>query len=150
MEFKNRRMYRLMQIDDKHLLLLNKLIYDPRIEGYGMISSIELTPLLAPPELKIGLWYKVFYSKIRESILLVDDIKGKKIKFLMPFDTTLTKELEHEWHERTINELKEYYGDDYSDDILMYMPEEERLKQIKQFNDIINSLECWERYKDEH
>lgn len=136
-----------MEINDKNLLLLHKLIYDPRIKANGIITSIEITPLFFPDGMHPGFWYRVFINRNHsESILLVDDIKDKKIKFLIPFNLTMSAKEEKDYQERIISDLKEYFGDDFSDDILMYMPEEERQRQIRRLDQVFDSLQYWDQY----
>ncbi len=136
-----------MEINNRYLLLLNKLIYDPRIKANGMITSIEITPLFSSNGLHYGIWYKVFFDRIHnDSILLVEDIEDKRIKFLLPFNLALDEKDEKEYQEKIIKDLKEYFGDHFSEDIIMRIPEEERQKQIKALDKILNSLHYWDKY----
>lgn len=115
-----------LEIPKKDLNILSLFVYNTEFDLYGIISGIEI---LSSVFGGFQMCYKGFYNRIYncEYIVRDDFIKGK-VKFVIA-------KYENETYTKYMCEMaeaiKEFLGDSFSDDCIIYIAEEERRKQLK-------------------
>ena len=107
-------------LDKKYLNILGKHIYDKEHDKFGRISSIEICD-------GIGIMFKVYYDKFNsDNIVFFNDFKEGKVQFVIIIGLCIGKELEEKSNERTIEDIKCSMGEDFREDMLLYIDEEDR------------------------
>ena len=131
-----------MNIEDKHLKLLHKLIYDKRKNMYGILSSYCIHRSFCDNGYY---WYYLGYmTKVHNDYIFhIEDFINGNVVFLLPFGTWWDDEYE-EIRQQNIKDIKECFGDDFREDMIMRISEEERQKKIKEEEKILKGLFNWE------
>lgn len=117
-----------MTIDDKYFLILGKYIYNKRLDKYGHISSIDIMHSIGGYCVSFRVFYDTFDSN---SILFLDDFKKKDIQFIIV--TGLDCDTE-EYNKRQVEDIKTAFGDNFSEDMIIYVEESERVKKNEENN----------------
>lgn len=107
---------------DKELLLVGKTVYNKRLDKFGYISSLELQYGFGGCYIQ----YKVFYDTFNDNLsLFVEDFKKNKVQFVI-IDFPELGEAGDEYNERQIEDIKEFFEDDFSEDMIIYVTEDEK------------------------
>lgn len=137
-----------MNIDDKDLAILNTLIYDKRTKEYGILSEMQI--IKGVNFYLFG--YRAYFNPIRaERLVWREDIVAGNIIFLLPFDIIYSQSEENLYRDHTLKAIKDFLGDDYRDDLIWEISEDERQKEIRKWDELYHSLENWDKFlKDEN
>lgn len=116
-------------IEKKYLNLINMAIYDVKKEKHGIISKISING-------GFGGCYMILYaywdSINSHDIIMFDDFIKGDIKFVL-FDDDRRKEgLFKQVQEEEIENIKTVLGDKYTDDVIMWINEEDRKTQMSE------------------
>lgn len=132
-----------MEIDEKYFKLLNILIYDKRTKMNGIISSIDIMGQICGSYL---ISYKAYMSKQHSDVyIFVEDFEKGNVVFLLPFGTTyMVKEMEEMAKQHT-ERIKEFFGENFQEDMIMMIPEDERQEEIRKWENLTIGLENWDR-----
>lgn len=129
-----------MELEDKHLKLLNLLIHDKRIDRNGMLCSIEIE--------KFGnsywLSYRALFDGSRYNIIHIEDIEKGNVVFLIPYGVGYMEEEFAKMGEEYKQIVKEFFGDNFREDMIMEISEEERQAQIREREKAFNALYNWD------
>lgn len=116
-----------MVIEEKYLNLLGKFVYNKNIDKIGRISYIQIAYGVEGYYFNFNVYYDSFNH---DSLLFVEDFKKDKIKFVI-----FTDECLKEGTQKTLQEIKEFFGRDFSQDMILTMStEEKRIKDIENDN----------------
>lgn len=127
-----------MEIDQKYLDLLNCYIYDKRTDQSGMLTDICITSLMAG---KYLLYYHAYYSWTKaQTPVFVDDIEAGTVAFILPFSEGYLKEELEKKARQDENAIKEFFGKNFREDMIIPMPEEKRQEMISKSNTIETGL----------
>lgn len=109
-----------IEIINNYLNLIEKYIYNTELDKFGMITNIEIS--------KIGVSLKAYYDRIHSSeIVLFEDFEKGKLKFtIITGESILTAEQQEKCDETKIREIKQAFGDKFSNDMIMYIDDDER------------------------
>lgn len=115
-----------LEIIEKYLKLIDKYIYNTELDKFGMITDIEISG--------VGVSLKAYYDRIHSSdIVIFEDFVKGKLKFtIITGESVLTKEKNKKYEEKKINEIKQAFGDKFSDDMIIYIDDEERKRRNKE------------------
>ncbi len=115
-----------LEIINSYLNLIDKYIYNTELDKFGMITDIEISGA--------GVYLKAYYDRIHSSdMVLFEDFEKGKIKFtIITGESILTKEQNKQYQEKEINEIKQAFGDKFSDEMIMYIDDEERKRRNKE------------------
>lgn len=131
-----------MVIDDRYINLLNVLIHDKRTKTNGILSSLEIMRY-AGGECRIC--YRAYMSKRNSDVyIFVEDFKKGNVIFLLPFGVRYMAEEMEELAERHTNAIKEFFGEDFREDMLMRISEDKRQEEIRKIDQIMLGLENWD------
>lgn len=131
-----------MVIDDRYLNLLNVLIHDKRTKMNGILSSLEITRFSGG---EFRICYKAYMSKRNsDAYIFVEDFKKGNAVFLLPFGVRYMVEEMEELAERHTNAIKEFFGEDFREDMLMRISEDTRQEEIRKIDQIMLGLENWD------
>lgn len=110
-----------MEIEEKYIKLLGKLVYNKRLDKYGRISSLELSHSFG------SYWhFNVFYDKFdNHSMLLYEDIEKGEVQFALLLDSN-----GEEYASQKIDDIKAAIGDKFSDDMIIHMTDDEWKEQL--------------------
>lgn len=112
-----------MEIQQKYLNLLRKYIYHKRLDKFGMITEICITC----GHFGYGIALKVFCDEFDSDVIVYfEDFEKNNIVFTI---ITGYGELDKQ-NEDTIKEIKEAFGDKYSESMIMYIDKDERSRRI--------------------
>lgn len=117
-----------MEIEEKYIKVLGKYVYNKELDKFGHIASLELTS-------GFGMWiqYRVFYDTFDSNhLLFFNDFLEGKVKFTIITNVENPDYKEFECKE--LEDIKSAFGDKYSDDMIMYISDNER-KEKNQGND---------------
>lgn len=132
-----------MNIEEKYLRLLHKLIYDKRKNTHGILSSCCINRSYC----KNGYyWYYLGYmDRIHtEYIFHIEDFISGNVVFLLPFGTLWDEEKYEKIRQQDIKDIKECFGEDFREDMIIKISEEERQKKIKEEETKLKGLFNWE------
>lgn len=118
-----------MEIEEKYIKLLGKLVYNKRLDKYGRISSLELMH-------SIGMYisFNVFYDTFDDkSLLFFSDIEKGEVQFVIWHSSEQTKG----HYSEEIDDIKSALGDKFSDDMIIHMTDDEWKEQLWK-NDVRN------------
>lgn len=109
-----------LKIINKYLNLIEKYIYNTELDKFGMITDVEIS--------RIGIYLKAYYDRIHSSeMVLFEDFEKGVLKFaIINGENIFTKEQNEKYKEKEINDIKQTFGNNFSDDMIMYIDEEER------------------------
>ena len=116
-----------MEIEEKYLGLLNLLIYDKRTGEYGMISELCISQMFNG----YNVYYTSFNNRFNESYVFIEDFEKGNVVFLIPFATDYRKEDFEKLASKHKTFIKHFFGEQYRDDMIMEINEEDRQKQSK-------------------
>lgn len=136
-----------MNINDKDLNLLHKLIHDRRKNKNGIITKLCINKAIC------NNGYYCYYEASMDriggyEIIHIEDFISGNIVFLLPFNTRWDEEYE-EIRQQSIKDIKECFGEDFREDMIIRVSEEERQKKIKEEEKIIRGFLNWEGVKIE-
>lgn len=111
-----------MNIDDKYFKVMNKIIYNPELDKFGRTNKIDLNVH------SFGSYttYKVYYDEFDDEVPMYFDDFKTKVKFVV--FTDLSKEDFKFIKEKTIKDLQVAFGDEFDEDMIMYVSEKEKDK----------------------
>lgn len=137
-----------MNIDDKDLAILNTLIYDKRTKECGILSEVQI--IKGVNCYLFG--YRAYFNTLRaERLVWREDIVAGNVIFLLPFDIMHSQSDTALYRDKKLKVIKDFLGDDYRDDLIWEISEEERQKEIRKWDELRYSLENWDRFlKDEN
>lgn len=131
-----------MNIEEKYLKLLHKLIHDKRKNMNGILSSFCINRNFCENGYY---WYYLGYvDEIHtDCIFHIEDFISGNVVFLLPFGTRFDEEYE-KIRQQSIKDIKECFGEDFREDMIIRVSEEERQNKIKKSEEILNGLFNWE------
>lgn len=111
-----------MQIEEKYIKLLGKLVYNKRLFKYGRISSLELSHSIG------SYWYfNVFYDKFNShEMLLYEDITNGEVQFVLLLDAHM-----EEYASQEADDIKLAIGDKFSYDMIIRMKDDEWKEHLR-------------------
>ncbi len=118
-----------MAIDKKYLNILNIPIYDTVRELHGILNEINLFCMAS------GLYiqYYSFYDSVnKKDKVWVDEFKNGRIKFVLLSDKEWKVGKLKEAQEIQIEAIKEFLGENYSEDSIIWISEQERKDQMEE------------------
>ena len=116
-----------MTIDKKYLNIVNIPIYDTNRKLHGIISEISLL------RLSNGLYvqYYAHYNSVNNrDIVFKPDLDEGTIKFVLFNDKEFQKGLLKEAQDREVEAIKEFLGENFTDDSIIWISDKERKKQL--------------------
>lgn len=132
-----------MQFDDSYLSLLNILIYDKRVKQHGMLTEFCYSKTFGHG----GFYYKAYMNKIHSNhYIFVEDFEKGNVVFLMPYGVKYLEKEMAELKQKKTQVIKEFFGKKFRKDMIIEMPEEERQKQIADFEKVICGFENWSKF----
>lgn len=130
-----------MEIEEKYLNLLGLLIHDKRNNMNGMICSLMIDKYISG----YGISYRIFTNRVHSyADLFIDDIVKGNVVFLIPFGKGYLDEVFQEMEKDHEAKIKEFFGDDFREDMIMRISEEERQEEIRRWEAIGVGLENWD------
>lgn len=111
-----------MTIDDKYFLLLGKYIYNKTLDKFGYISSIEIMSCIGGWGINLITYYDTFHSR---DIALFEDFEKGTLQFTIITD--YEPMMEH-----YLEDIKTVFGDKFSEDMILYISEEERTEKNRE------------------
>lgn len=111
-----------MEIEEKYIKLLGKLIYNKSLDKYGRISSLELSHSFG------SYWYfNVFYDKFNShEMLLYEDITKGEVQFVL-----LTDAYMEECASQEADDIKSAIGDKFSYDMIIRMKDDDWKEHLR-------------------
>lgn len=118
-----------MEIEDKYLKMLGKCIYNKQLDKFGYINSLEIMASLS-----LGLNLKAFYDYFdSDCTVFFEDFTKGKIQFtIIQGYSILKSEQVNEINKEQIKDIKTVFGDDFTDDMLMFIDDNERQIKIQE------------------
>lgn len=119
-----------LKIEKKYLNLMNKYIYDTKLDKFGMINSIELSSGIGG----IMIMLKAYFDRIHSSrMVFFEDFKNETLKFtIIGGETILTKEQEEKYNQSVIDDIKNAFGEDFREDMIMHIDDDERKERNRE------------------
>ena len=118
-----------MTIDKKYLNIVNIPIYDTNRKLHGILSEISLLKMTN------GLYiqYSAFYDSVNnaDTVCKYDFDKGT-VKFVLFTDKEYEKGFFKEVQDREIEAIKEFLGENYTEDSIIWISDNERKKQLEE------------------
>lgn len=113
-----------MEIEDKYIKMLGKLVYNNKLNKYGRICKIELSKSVG---MTISL--RVFYDKFDDDgMLFFEDFENGKIQFVILTDCGLFEN--YTLHEKF--EIMRVLEGKYTDDMIIYMSNDEWKEKLRE------------------
>lgn len=104
-----------MEIEEKYIKLLGKLVYNKQLDKYGRISSLELMS-----SIRLYLMFNVYYDEFDSHYMLtIEEIDRGDIQFVI-----LTEECTEEYCKLVVDDIKSVLGDKFREDMILCMTEE--------------------------
>ena len=129
-----------MVIDDKYLGLLGTYIYDKRTKMQGIISDLCVMGL--PNGYTV--YYNAYMNSIRSDVMIcVEDFESGNVVFLEPFGIVYMEKEMKEISKRHRKAIADFFGDKFRKDMIMRIPETERQKKIKEWEEFTYGLKEW-------
>lgn len=111
-------------LDKKYLNLIHKSVYSVELDMFGMITEIAVT--------HNGMYLKAYFDKVNDDrMIFFEDFKNGKAKFVVITDMDLPKKMEYEYKRETLENIKDFLGDDFSEDKVIYQTNDEHNEEIK-------------------
>ncbi len=129
-----------MEIDDKYLGLIHTLIYDKRNKMCGMISELSIMGGIGGYMVGYTAFMNRLYSK---NYIFIEDFEKGNVVFLMPYDLKCYVKESDELKERQRKAIQEFFGDKFRENMIMEISEEERQKEIREWEKRWCGLELW-------
>lgn len=76
--------------------------------------------------------------------IFVEDFKKGSVVFLLPFGVKYMEEELEEMAEHHTRCIKEFFGEDFREDMLMRISEDKRQEEIRKIDQIMLGLENWD------
>lgn len=116
-------------IDKKYLNLIHKCIYSAELDMFGMITEIAVT--------NSGMYFKAYFDKIHDDrMILFEDFKNGKMKFVIITDMDFPKKFNEEYINETFRHIKEFLGEDFSEDKIIYQTNDEHKQEIREKDEL--------------
>ncbi len=132
-----------MIIEDKYFNLLHTLIYDKRCRMCGILSSFEVTRYITG----YGISFRAYMNTQNTNhSIFVEDFEKGNVVFLLPFGLNYMKKDLEKMAKRHTENIKAFFGDKFRDDMIIQISEDERQKEIRDWQKLTVGLENWERY----
>lgn len=130
-----------MEIEEKYLNFLGLLIHDKRNNTNGMISSLVIDKYITG----YGIHYQVYTNSVHAYTgLFVDDILKGNVVFLIPFSKGYLEEVFQDMAKDHEAAIRDFFGNDFREDMIMRISEEERQEEIRKWRSIGTALENWD------
>lgn len=111
-------------LDKKYLNLIQKRVYSTELDMFGMITEIAITDH--------GMYLKAYFDKIHDDrMIFFEDFKNGKAKFSIVTGLELSNKLEKQLNDEDLRNIKEFLGDDFSEDKIIYHTNDEHKKEIE-------------------
>lgn len=131
-----------MELEDKYFNLVNLLIYDKRSKMLGMISGILINRYSEGPTISFQAFMNRTYAY---SNIFVEDFEKGNVVFLLPFSIGYNEEILEEMAKRHEQYIREFFGDNFREDMIARISEEDRQEEIKKWQEISLVFEIWNR-----
>ena len=118
----------MMNIDDKYLKLINKLIYDKKKSICGIIRDLRITYLHT---CGYAISYNAIMDNCTNNMVFVEDFEKGNISFLMPYGEYGGCEDINSINEK---EIREFFGDKFKDCMISRISVTDRGNLIEQLN----------------
>lgn len=105
-----------MTLDDKYTLMLGKHIYNKALDKFGYISSIEIMEYIGGYGINLIVYYDTFHHR---DIAFLQDFEKGTLQFALITDY-------EPMIERHLEDIRTIFGDKFSEDMILYISEEER------------------------
>lgn len=128
-------------IEKKYTDMLGQYVYNKELDKYGQVCAIRVEHML---EGGYTMMFSVYYDRFDDdSALFMSDIKDGIVKFLIVEETDMDEETEVEYNRQRLETIKEIFGDDFRDDMILYTTRGEygessvegKLRNIQKLND---------------
>lgn len=108
-----------MEIEEKYIKLLGKLVYNKQLDKYGRISSLELMN-----SIRLYLHFNVFYDTFHDNEMLTfDAVECGEVQFVVLGEARATQDIE---------DIKSALGDKFSYDMIIRMTDDEWKECLRQ------------------
>lgn len=114
-----------MEIEDKYAKMLGKYIYHKRLDKFGFISTIKIEQCIGGYRISLNAFCDTFDDDV---IVFFEDFEKGEAQFTIITGMTALEK----YNESIIKDIKEVFGDKYSDDMLLYIDDDERRKRIEE------------------
>lgn len=119
-----------MEIEDKYVKLLQKAVYNKRLDKCGHITGIDLSCCFSPNGINVYWHYTAYYDGFdSNNILFFEDFKKGLIQFVL-FDYN-DEQLNDEINEKITDDIKSAFGNDFSDSMICVFSSDEWDKNNK-------------------
>ena len=118
-----------MTVDKKYLNVLDIPIFDTERGLHGILSEVNLLRMAS------GLYiqYYAHYDNVnKRDTVWIDEFKKGHIKFVLLTDEIWKKGRLKEAQDMWISTIKEFLGEDYTDDSIIWISDQERKKQMEE------------------
>lgn len=110
-------------IEKKYLNIANVCIYNVQKNKHGIISEINISFLVTGAIMQ----FTAFYDKINDNEhFFINDFITGKMKFVLFKGDKWESGLYKDVQDKELANIKEAFGDDYKDDMIMWIDEKER------------------------
>lgn len=129
-----------MVIDDKYLGLLGTYIYDKRTKMTGIISDLCI---MGMPN-GYTVYYNAYMNSIRsDAMICAEDFESGNVVFLEPFGIVYMEKEMKEIAKRHRKSITDFFGDNFREDMIVKISENERQKKIKEWEKYTYALREW-------
>lgn len=126
-----------LTIDKKYLNIVDIPIYDTKRELHGILNEVSLLCSWGG----ICIQYHAFYNRVNNNdIVFLSDIEKGIIKFVLLNDEKWANGRLKEAQDMQIEAIKDFLGENYKEDCIIWMSDQERKKQM-------SAQECREKKK---
>ena len=106
-------------LDKKYLNLIDKCIYNTKTDKFGMITAIEIDGS--------GIFLKTYYDNMdSDCVAFFGDFEKGKLKFIVIKGLDLPKGIQKDFERETKEDIKLFFGEKFTEDMIMYVEEEKR------------------------
>ena len=131
-----------MEIEERYINLLGLLIHDKRTKMNGILSSLQIMQVITG----YCLSYRAFMNRQNaDTYIFIEDFEKGNVVFLLPFGTTYMVEEMEEMAQRHTEAIKTFFGDQFREDMIVRISEDERQEEIRKWDDLMVGLENWDR-----
>lgn len=111
-------------LEKKYLNLIGKSIYNKAEDKNGTITGIEIS--------EHGYYLKAYYDSIdSDNIVFFEDFKKGNVQFLLIKGMELPKELREKYEKETVEDIKEAFGYDFTEDMIKVCTKEEYNEELE-------------------
>lgn len=120
-----------LTIEKKYLNLMHMAIYDEKYDKHGIITEISLYPSLTAE--RPLLQFNARFDNINDNeTILIEDFCNGKLKFVFftggMWESGLLKQVQEE----ELTNIKDVFGTEYNDDMVMWIDEEDRKTKLEE------------------